>query len=76
MTVSLMGTSDDSIDDVCSLFTILIMCELPGSSLERGVQVKKIGAQIEIEYPVKGQGERNGLPHAGQGLAEVKVMGH
>ena len=29
--------------------------------------MKKIGAQIEVESITKGQGERNGLPHAGKG---------
>ena len=35
--------------------------------------MKKIGAQIEVESITKGQGERDGLPHAGKGLTEVQV---
>ena len=31
--------------------------------------MKKIGAQIKVECPAKGQGEGNGLPHAGKALA-------
>ena len=38
--------------------------------------MKKIGAQIEVKGGAKGQGEVNGLPHAGQGLAKVQVLGH
>ena len=37
--------------------------------IRKGVHMKKIGAQIEVECGAKGQGEENGLPHAGQGLA-------
>ena len=33
-----------------------------------------IGSQIEVKGFAKGQGEENGLPHAGQGLAEVQVL--
>ena len=36
--------------------------------------MKKIGSQIEVKGLAKGQGEGNGLPHAGQGLAEVQVL--
>ena len=32
--------------------------------------------QIEVEGRAKGPGEGNGLPHAGQGLAQVQVLGH
>ena len=36
--------------------------------------MKKIGSQIEVKGLAKGQGEGNGLPHAGQGLVEVQVL--
>ena len=39
-----------------------------------GDHVKKIGSQIEVRGFSEGQGEENGLPHAGQGLAEVQVL--
>ena len=44
--------------------------------IRKKVRVKKFCAQIEIECRAKGQGERNGLPHAGQGLAKVQLLGH
>ena len=71
MVVSLMGISGDSIDDVCSLFHNSHNVWVTRNIIRKGVQVKKIGAQIEVKYPAKGQGERNGLPYASQGLAEV-----
>ena len=43
--------------------------------IRKVVRVKKIGAQIEVKGGTKGQGEAKGLPHAGQGLAEVQVLG-
>ena len=36
--------------------------------------MKKIGVQVEVEGGAKGQGEGTGLPHAGQGLAEVQAL--
>jgi hypothetical protein len=42
--------------------------------IRKGVLVKKIGSQIEVKCLAGGQGEGNGLPYAGQGLAEVQVL--
>ena len=51
-----MGTSGDLIADLCVVFfTMLIICKLQETTLEIGVQVKKIGAQIEVECRRKGQ---------------------
>ena len=78
MVVSLRGTSDDSIDNLCViLFSIFLICVLHTRTIIRkGIQVKKIGAQIEVKGGATGQREGNGLPHAGQGLAKVQVLGH
>ena len=64
-----MGTYVDSLDELYNLW-------VTRNIIEKVVQVKKIGAKIEVEYRAKGQGEGNGLPHAGQDLAKVQVLGH
>ena len=46
-------------------FTMLIMLNF----ISKWVEVKKIGAQIEVECWAKSQGEGNVLPLAGQSLA-------
>ena len=61
---------------MCSLFHHVYNLCVTRNIIRKGVQVKKIGAQIEVKGGAKGQGEGNGLPHAGQGLAKVQVLGH
>ena len=56
MVVSLIVTSGDLIADLYVVFfAMLIICEFQGATLDRGVQVKKIGAQIEVDCRAKGQ---------------------
>ena len=75
MVVSLRGTSGGSIDDLCVVFfhNVYNLC-VTRNIIRKGVHVKKIGAQIEVKGGAKGQGEVNGLPHAGQGLAKVQIL--
>ena len=70
LVVFLKGTFDDSIYDMCVVFfTILIICKLQGTKLERGFKWR---IQIEVKCldngKAQGKGEGNGLPQAGQGL--------
>ena len=57
-----------------SLFNYAYNLWVTNNVIRKGVQVKKIGSQIEVKGLAKGQGEGNGLPRAGQGLAEVQVL--
>ena len=52
---------------VCSLFHNATNFEVTRNIIIKGVHVKKIGAQIEVECCAKGQGEGYGMSHAGQG---------
>ena len=70
MVVSLMGGSGDSIDDLCVVFfTMLIFFLVTKNIIIKGVQMKKIGAHIEVECRAKGQREGYNMPPPPQGLA-------
>ena len=61
---------------MCGVFHNVYELCVTRKIIRKGVQVKKIGAQIELKGGAKGQGEGNGLIHASQGLATVQLLGH